>query len=207
MQAIAERYITEEEYWALEQDSLIKHEYFDGCIYAMSGASPRHNIVAANSLGSLVAQLRGKPCRAVGSDQRVKVEATGLSTYPDIVVYCQPARFEPRRPDTLLNPKLIIEVLSPSTAAYDKGVKFDHYKQLESLSDYLLIAQDRVQIDHYHRLENGDWLLHTAPDLSESIELESIGCALLLTDVYDGVELLSTPQPLRAAHTEDEVSE
>ncbi|MDQ3814367.1 MAG: Uma2 family endonuclease [Armatimonadota bacterium] len=155
MQALAEHYITEDEYWALEAGSDIKHEYFDGCIFSRPGGSPEHNRLAANAVISLGSQLRGTPCRAVGSDQRVKVEATGLNTYSDVVVYCRPWRFDPREKNTLLNPVVLIEVLSDSTADYDRTIKFDHYKQIESLRDYILIAQDRVRVEHFHRTATG----------------------------------------------------
>src|SRR5687768_13215855 len=169
MRVLAPEFITEEEYWQLEEQSETKYEYFNGEIFAMSGGSPEHAVLSVNASTALNNQLRGKPCRVGSSDQRVKVEATGLSTYPDVVVYCRPWRFDPRNADTLLTPTLIVEVLSPSTLNYDKGTKFDNYKQIESLRDYLLISQDKVQVEHYRRLDNGDWLLHTAIGLDASI--------------------------------------
>ena len=201
MQELAARYITEEEYIDFEEQSPVKHEYFDGCIYAMSGGSNRHAVLCTNAAAALVSRLRGKPCRAVGSEQRVKIEATGLQTYPDVSVYCLPARFEGKSNEMLLNPTVIIEVLSPSTEiyfqAYDQGTKFEHYKQLPSLTDYLLIAQDHVQVDHFHRQENGDWLLHTARTIEESIALDAVGAALPLGELYDGIEFPAEPLPLR----------
>ena len=191
------RYITEAEYWELEVDSPVKHEYYDGCIYAMAGGSHEHALLAANALGMLFARLRGKPCRAVGSDQHVKVEATGLQTYPDVTVFCAPARFDPNHRDTLLNPIVLIEVLSPSTRNYDKGAKFDNYKQIPSLCDYLLISSDQTQVEHYHRLENGDWLLHSAEFLEAVIMLESIDAALPLNELYEAVDLPDEPRRLR----------
>jgi Uma2 family endonuclease len=197
MQALAERYISEEEYWILEAESNIKHEYFDGGIYAMSGGNNRHALLCTNVSALLGSQLCGKNCRAVNSEQRVKIEATGLQTYPDASVYCAPARFEGKHNEVLLNPRVIIEVLSPSTEAYDRGNKFTHYKQIASMTDYLLIAQNRLQVDHFHRLENGDWLLHTATAPEETLTLHSIACTLMLGDLYDGLELSSELPLLR----------
>jgi Uma2 family endonuclease len=198
MQALATRFITEEEYWALEAQSPIKHEYFDGCIYAMAGGSNRHAVLCTKAAIAVGSRLRGKPCRVVGSEQRVKIEATGLQTYPDVSIYCPPARFEGNTNEVLLNPSVIIEVLSPSTELYDRGAKFEHYKQISSLTDYLLVAQDHVQVDHYRRQENGDWLLHTARTLDESITLEVVSAAVPLGELYDGIEFPAEPRPLRS---------
>jgi Uma2 family endonuclease len=198
MQALAERIITEEEYWALEADSATKHEYFDGCIFAMAGAGPEHNALAANAITSLTNQLRGTLCRAVGSDQRVKVGITGLNTYPDVVVYCRPWRFDPREKNTLLNPVVLIEVLSDSTAEYDRTIKFDHYKQIESLRDYILIAPDRVRVEHFHCTTSGDWLHRAATSREASLALDSIHCALSLSELYENIELPAESPPLHA---------
>jgi len=203
-QAVAQHYITEDEYWEHEERSDIKHEYFNGEIFAMAGASTPHNVLSFNAGSILGNQLRGTSCRPFGSDQRLKIEATGLQVYPDIAVYCRPWRADPKHKDTLLNPTVLLEVLSPSTAAYDQGEKFDHYKQLPSLCDYLLVWQDRVRVDCYRRLENGDWLLHTASTPEESIALESINCALPLSELYEDVELPDAPRPLRTTSPETE---
>ena len=197
-QALTQRFITEEEYRAQEVRSDIKHEYFNGEIFTMAGGTPRHARLSLRAGSVLDRQLRGNSCRAAGSDQQVKIEATGLVTYPDVVVYCQPFRFDERYPNTLLNPTVLIEVLSESTAAYDQGEKFDHYKQLPSLSDYLLVWQDRVRVDYYRRLGNDDWLLHTAATLEESISIQSINCLLPLGELYEDIELPDTPHSLRA---------
>lgn len=196
MQVAVEQFITEEEYWELEARSELKHEYFNGEIFAMSGGSPDHAVLAMNTGAALLARLRGKSCRVAGSDQRVKVEATGLMTYPDVVVYCRPWHFDARNTDTLLTPTLIVEVLSPSTLNYDKGAKFDNYKQIESLRDYLLIARDKIQVDHYHRLDNGDWLLHTATGLAKEIKLEALECSLALAELYRNIEPDNEPYSL-----------
>jgi len=204
MQAIAERYITEEEYWALEEASPIKHEYFDGRIYAMSGGSNARATLCLNAAATLRHLLRGKPCRAVGSEQRVKVEATGLETYPDAAVHCPPFRFKGRQKEVLLSPTVLVEVLSPSTVGYDRGKKFENYKQIETLTDYLLVSQHTVQIDHYRKLENGDWNLHTSTSLDDMLSLESIDCVLPVREVYEDVEFPSSPERLRDVVAEEE---
>lgn len=204
MQALALTYITEDEYWEMEQAALTKHEYFNGQIYAMAGASRVHNIIAMNAGSSLTAQLKGKKCRAVGSDQLVKVEATGLQTYPDITVYCPPARFDEKRQDTLLEPSVLVEVLSSSTADYDRTDKFDHYKKIATLGDYLLIAQDKRRVEHFHRNENNQWILQTATQNDDVVFLKSIECNLKIEDVYDGTDLPPALNLLRASMEEDD---
>lgn len=143
--------ISPEEYLRRERASDERHEYFAGRIYAMSGASREHSMICSNTLGSLWNQLRGKPCEVHSSDLRVQVSDTGLYTYPDLSVVCGKKLFADEHVDTLLNPKIVIEVLSPSTEAYDRGDKFAHYRTLDSLTDYLLIAQDKPRIEHYRR--------------------------------------------------------
>lgn len=197
MREFAPQPFTEEEYWQMEADSHVKHEYFRGYLYAMAGASRSHNVIASNALTSIGSQLRGKPCRAVRSDQRIKVEETGLQTYPDVVVYCEGARFDPRQQDTLLEPVALVEVLSPSTAEYDRTDKFDHYKQIPTLRDYILVAQDRVRVDHFHRDTQNNWQLLTLHEPDETIQLTSIDCTISVAEIYDGVELPLRVLPLR----------
>ena len=189
MQALAYHYISEEEYLELEEESLEKHEYFDGEIFAMAGGTAEHNVLGANVIVSLGSQLRGKPCRVATSDQRVKVSAEGLYTYPDAVVYCPPFQFDSIKKTTLLNPVVIIEVLSASTADYDKGKKFDSYKKIESLRDYVLISQDEMRVEHFHRNERDEWIHDAQSTASSAITLASIDCVLPLADVYDGIEV------------------
>ena len=183
-------YLTAEEYLARERRAEIKSEYFNGRVFAMAGASETHNLIVANVLASLVSQLKGRPCKAYASDMRVRVSSTGLYTYPDVSVVCGQARFEDRHQDTLLNPTIIVEVLSPSTESYDRGAKFEHYRTLESLTDYLLIAQDRAAIEHYTRLSDGRWLLSTGSGLEATMMIPSIEGELRLADVYDKVDWL-----------------
>ena len=182
-------YITPEEYLALEREAEYKSEYFNGEIFAMSGASPAHNQIVTNIVGELYAKFKKRPCRVYANDIRVKVSSTGLYTYPDVVAICNQPRFDDEQKDTLLNPTVIIEVLSDSTANYDRGEKFKHYRTLDSLAEYLLIAQDECHLEHYVRQANQQWLLLETNDLQEIIELPSINCHLALSDVYDKVEI------------------
>ncbi len=181
--------MTPEEYLALERQAEYKSEYFDGEIFAMSGASPTHNQITANVLAEIHAQFKKRPCRVYVNDMRVKVSPTGLYTYPDIVALCDKPRFDDAQKDTLLNPTVLIEILSDSTANYDRGAKFKHYRTLDSLKEYLLVAQNEYHIEHYVRQANNQWLLSETSHLIDVIELPSINCRLVLTDIYDKVEI------------------
>ena len=178
---------TPEQYLTLERKADYKSEYINGYIVAMSGASRQHNLIAGNIFREVSLQLKGGPCEAYINDMRVKVSPTGLYTYPDVVVACEEIRFDDEHTDTLLNPTVIVEVLSPSTEAYDRGEKFGHYRGLTSLQDYLLVAQDRICVEHYVR--QGDrWVLSDAKDPDETVHLGAIDCDLMLREVYDRVQ-------------------
>jgi len=180
---------TPEEYLALERDAPTKSEYVDGEIFAMAGASRRHTKISFNLAVEIGRQLKGRPCTGHSNDMRVKVAPTGMYTYPDMVVVCGREQFEEGEVDTLLNPTVIVEVLSPSTEGYDRGAKFAHYRRLESLQEYLLVAQDEVHLEHYVRQTDGQWLLSEANRLDEEIHLPSIDCRLSLAEVYDKTEV------------------
>jgi Uma2 family endonuclease len=175
------------DYLAFERASAEKHEYLDGDIYLMNGASANHNLIVGNIYASLHTQLRQRPCVVYPSDLRVKVNQTGLYTYPDISVTCDPPQFEDTQQDTLLNPAVIVEVLSPSTENDDRGKKFQHYRTLDSLQEYLLASQDSPRLERYLRQENEQWLFSDVTQLDTPLELPSIGCTLLLSDVYEKV--------------------
>src|SRR5439155_11928006 len=181
--AMQPRY-TPEEYLALERKADYKSEYANGQVIAMAGVSRSHNLIAGNLYREVSQQLRGRPCEAYISDMRVKVSRTGLYTYPDVVVVCGEIHFEDVHNDTLLNPTMIVEVLSASTEAYDRGEKFAHYRRLESLQEYLLVAQDKVRIEHYVR-QGTKWVLSELSDLNDTVPLATIDCAITLRDVYD----------------------
>ena len=154
----------------------------------MAGASRVHSQVSANVIIALGTRLKGRPCIVHGSDMRVRVSPTGLYTYPDVVVVCGKARFEDKHTDTLLNPFVLVEVISPSTEAYDRGTKFAHYRTLESLTDYVLVSQDRPLIEHYTRQPDNLWLLTAYEGLEAVAPFPSIACELPLLEVYDKVE-------------------
>lgn len=179
---------TPEEYLSLERTSETKHEYFAGEIYAMAGASLAHNVICGNLMYLLKGALRDSPCDAVQGDMRVQVMATGLYTYPDLAVLCGDPEFSDGQADTLLNPRLLIEVLSPSTESYDRGKKFEHYRQLDSLQEYLLVSQEKAHIDRFVKRSDGRWLLDDAEGLEGVLTLESVAAALPLAEVYRRVE-------------------
>ena len=194
---------TVEEYLAFERPSDERHEYLDGVIYAMAGsASPQamagesedHGTICVNLVTSLVTQLRGSPCRVFSKDTKVRCgpyrsyTREGLYAYPDLVVVCGPSQYLDQARDVLLNPTVIVEVLSPSTEAFDRGEKFRRYRAwLPTLTDYVLVAQDRPLIDHYHRQEDGTWALHALEGLDAPLNLETIGCTVPLADVYERI--------------------
>ena len=182
-------YVTPEEYLALERKAEYKSEYLHGEIFAMTGASRKHNLVTGNILAELNRQLRGKPGEVYASKMRVKVTATGLYTYPDVVVVCGEPKFEDEYVDTLLNPTLLVEVLSQSTERYDRIAKSSYYRTLDSLAEHLLVAQDEVRLEQYVKQANGQWLLFECSSLDKVVELPSISCSLALGDVYDKVSL------------------
>jgi Uma2 family endonuclease len=182
-------FLTPEQYLVSERAGDQKHEYYQGEVFAMVGASFSHVGIAANLLASLHGQLQSGPCRVFSSDLRVKVSRTGLYTYPDIGVVCDQPQFDDDQKDTLLNPRVIIEVLSPSTESYDRGKKFAHYRTVESLAEYLLVSQDQTRIEQYVRQPTHDWLLHEATEPAETIHLPSIECDLKLSDVYANIDL------------------
>jgi Uma2 family endonuclease len=183
-------YLTPEQYLEIESNAEFKSEYYQGEMFAMAGAGESHNLLVANLIIGLGAQLLSGPCRIYPSDMRLRVEKTGLHTYPDVMVVCSGPQFTGKNRVTLLNPTLIVEVLSPSTEAYDRGRKFDQYKSILSFQQYLLVASDRIHVDLFTRQLDGDWLLKSAdPPEEDSLKLQSIGCRLTLADLYRNVDL------------------
>ncbi len=176
-----------EDYLALERQADTRSEYLDGERFAMSGASVRHNRIVRNVVAALHGQLKTGDCEVFANDLRVRIPATDLYTYPDVVVLCGEPELDDRDPDTLLNPTLIIEVLSKSTQDYDRGSKFAHYRTLATLSDYVLMSQDRVHVEHFARQPTGQWLLTELERIEEGLDLPSIGCRLQLADAYHKV--------------------
>jgi len=189
MTALRQPIWTEEAYLEFERASDTKHEYYQGEIFAMAGASRNHDRIAGNTFVSLHIQLRNGPCSIHTSDMRVRVSRAGAFTYPDISVGCGEEEYTSDKPDTLLNPTLIVEVLSTSTEGYDRGKKFQHYRTLESLQEYVLISQDAHRIEHYVRQADDSWLFTEAVGLEATLQLPSIQCSLSLADVYEKVTL------------------
>ena len=180
-------FLTPAEYLEIERRAERKSEYYQGEMFAMAGATRKHSLIVTNLVFELVGQLRAKPCEVHSADMRLRVASTGLYTYPDVVVVCGEPQFADDQRDTLLNPALVIEVLSESTENYDRGRKFELYRTLPSLLEYLTIAQDRSHIEHHTRQEKY-WTLVEYGDLSQTIQLTSIGAALPLSSVYDKVD-------------------
>ena len=178
-----------EEYLEFERASETKHEYYGGEVLAMAGASYDHNLIVMNTGATLHSQLRGKPCRVLPSDLRIFVPAADIFAYPDLTVVCGRPSFGPGTPDTLLNPKVIIEVPSPSTESHDRGKKFQHYRTIGSLDEYVLITQGTPRIEHFVRQANDLWLFSEAIGSEATLHLPTIDCALTLADVYQEVEL------------------
>lgn len=190
-------YFTEEEYLAIERASKERHEYIDGRIFVMAGESDEHAEICANITGNLHAQLVGAPCRIRAHNTKVRSgpepkpsqNPEGFYSYPDALVVCGERKFHDKYRDVLLNPNVIIEVLSKSTEAFDRGEKFIRYRTwLPSLTDYLLVSYKKPLIEHYRRQSNGEWALATMEGLDAVLNIESIGCSLKLSDVYDGVK-------------------
>ena len=185
---------TVEEYLAFERTSDERHEYLDGVIYAMAGESPDHGRICTNLVATLVPQLRGSDCEVFSKDTKVCCgpyrahTREGLYTYPDLVVICGAMQFHSQAEDVLVNPQVIVEVLSPFSEAFDRGEKFHRYRRwLPTLTDYVLVGQDRPVIDHYHRAEDGLWMLQTLEDLEARLALETIGCMVPLAEVYERI--------------------
>ncbi|MDA8563970.1 Uma2 family endonuclease [Mariniblastus sp.] len=184
--------LTPAEYLEIERAAEARSEYFGGEMFAMSGASRAHNRISANILRRIDEQLDGRPCEVFMSDMRVKVNAVGLYTYPDVVATCENPEFEDAEVDTLLNPQVIIEVLSKSTEGYDRGKKFENYQKLKSLKEFLLVSQTSPRVERYTRQSDNEWLLWTTGDVAGSVEIKSIDCELRLVDIFAKVQFLPT---------------
>jgi Uma2 family endonuclease len=180
--------LTEEQYLELDRAAEFKSEYFDGEMFAMSGGSMRHADLQSNLQGELYAALRNGQCRVYGPDFRVRVSSS-IYTYPDVSVVCGKRLLADDRQDALLNPVAIFEVLSPSTETYDRGLKFQHYRTIATLQEYILVDQSQVRIEQYTRQDNNVWALRDYQSLDDQVTLASIGVSLSLGRIYDRVEL------------------
>ena len=189
------RRLSEAEYLEIERAADYKSVFFDGEMFAMAGGKPEHSLIGTNLAGEFHARLKGRPCGAYNADLRIKVEPTGLYTYPDLSVICGPLQFAPATDDTIINPTVLVEVLSESTEAYDRGTKFEHYRQIPSLREYLLVSQKQPRIEQFVRQTDNRWLLNEAVGLEASVTLQSLNIVISLAEVFANVKF--APSPIR----------
>jgi Uma2 family endonuclease len=193
--AAATHHLSETEYLERERRAEFKSEFFAGEVFAMAGGSAPHSLIAANFVKRLGTELEARPCVVYTADLRIKIEATGLQTYPDCTVVCGPQQFLDDVRDALLNPNLIVEVLSDSTEAYDRGRKFEHYRQILTLREYVLASQKEPRVEVFVRRDDGQWLWREAAGLDATLELPALQVKLPLREIYAKVEFI--PSPLR----------
>ena len=189
------RKLTVAEYLAIEEKAERKSEFYDGEMFLIAGASREHNVLARNLTGHLFARLQGGPCQVFVSDQRVKVDRSGLYTYPDLLIVCGPPEYSAESRDTLTNPKVVIEVLSDSTEKYDRTTKFRHYKKLPSVMEYVLVAQDEPLVERFTRPADGTWAQTDFVGLDATIALITVPASVPLAHVYFGVVFPTLPRP------------
>ena len=185
MSALPKKRYTMEEYLALEEKAEYKSEYFNGEIFAMAGAAPAHSRISSNLNANIHQQLKKGPCYTLDNDTKVKVERTGLVTYPDVIVVCGKPKYE--KDIILLTPTVLAEVLSASTEKYDRTVKVRHYQQIESLQELILVAQDEAHVEQFVRQADGSWRHSFTVGLESTLVLASIPISIPLTEVYDRV--------------------
>ncbi len=194
MSSVKKQRLTSQEYLVRERAADFRSEFYRGEMLAMWGASWEHTLIKDNLAHEAANQLKNGPCRVVTSDLRVKVDATGLYTYPDVIILCAEPKFEDAKlPDTLLNPQIVIEVLSESTEKYDRGTKFAHFRQLPSVKEYLLAAQDRPSVERYVRQTDDSWLLTALSDLAQTLRFASIPVEIGLAEIYRGITFPAEP--------------
>jgi len=181
-------FVTPEQYLEIERAAEFRSEYLAGTMYAMSGSTLIHALIVNNTGLCLNNQLRGRECTAFMTDLRLYVRQHKLITYPDVFVTCRPFQLLDNRKDTVVDARVIVEVLSPSTMKYDRLEKFRFYRGLPSFREYLLFAQDEIHAEHHVRQPDGSWLMREYSSPSDEIDLKSIDCRLRLADVYERVE-------------------
>jgi Uma2 family endonuclease len=189
--------LTEEQYLAIERAAQFKSEFLNGEMFAMAGVSMQHSRIQTNLLVELSNRFRGSACEAFGSDFRVRVSSSGMYTYPDVIVVCGKPILADAHQDNLLNPAVIFEVLSPSTESYDRGLKFQHYRTIESLKDYILVNQNRILIEQFIRQADNTWVLRDYPRPEDELKIDSIGVMIPLARIYERVEI--TPLDLESS--------
>jgi Uma2 family endonuclease len=181
-------FLTPEQYLEIERKAETRSEYYNGEMFAVAGASERHGVIIYNIAGEFRRQFKGRPCRAIMNDLRVRVLPSCLYTYPDVVVMCGESQYADDRKDTVQNPVVLVEVLSESTRDYDRGRKFEFYRGLTSLREYLVVAQDSPHVELWTRQDENHWLLTELKDGNQSVHLTSIDCVLKLSEIYDQVD-------------------
>jgi Uma2 family endonuclease len=193
MSAVPKRKLTPAEYLAIEKTAEFKSEFFNGEMFAMAGASRPHNRVKENLAIEIGSRLKGGACQSFSSDQRVLVNRTGLYTYPDLLIVCGEVESTGDDEDTITNPRVIVEVLSPSTERYDRTTKFDHYQQIPSVQEYILVAQDAARCERYVRQADGTWGYTSFVGLEAVLALTSVPVQVPLADIYAGAEFPDPP--------------
>jgi Uma2 family endonuclease len=193
------------EYLSREAASTIRHEYYRGEIFAMAGNTTHHNEIQVNLIHQLRLALNGSPCRPYGTDLRIRIEPVNLFTYPDVVVICGEPELARVDPMAVTNPRVVFEILSPSTEAYDRGEKFEFYQHLASLQEYVLVSQDRAHIDRFVRQPDRDWRLRPFAGLADELDIESLKCRISLALVYENVKFtpplaVHGPEPSKTAN-------
>jgi Uma2 family endonuclease len=189
--------LTEEQYLAIERAAQFKSEFLNGEMFAMAGVSMQHSRIQTNLLVELSNRFQGSACEAFGSDFRVRVSSSGMYTYPDVSAVCGKPILADNHQDILLNPVVIFEVLSPSTESYDRGLKFQHYRTIESLKDYILVNQNRILIEQFIRRADNTWTLRDYPRPEDELKIDSIGVQIPLARIYERVEI--TPLDLESS--------
>jgi Uma2 family endonuclease len=187
MSALRKPWLSPLEYLALERVAETRSEYLDGEIFAMAGGTLGHNLIAANSLREIGNAMKDRPCIAVGSDMKVRIEAANTFVYPDVSGLCGPIQIYDDGKDAYSNPSFIIEVLSDSTETYDRGGKFHRYQTLPSLREYILISQTSMAVDVFRR-QGAEWLYHSLQQPGDLLRIDSVGCVIPLAEIYRGVE-------------------
>ena len=177
-------YLTPEEYLAIERHAEYKSEYVDGVMYAMAGGSPRHNLVSGSIHTLINVHLWESPCKVFNSEMKVRVPSSRKYHYPDVTIVCEKPEYADDEKDVLLNPLLIVEVLSKSTQGYDKGKKFLYYQEIDSFREYLLVAQDQPVVQHYVRQPDGSWIYKKIEGMEQGVQLATINFQLKLKDIY-----------------------
>jgi len=182
--------LTPEQYLDMERAAAERHEFVDGAMVAMAGGSPKHALITMNAGAALRTALRGRPCLTFSSDARVSAHWTRLITYPDVTVVCGQPEYAGEKRDTIANPTVLVEVLSPSTEEYDRGTKANFYRFIPSLREFLLVGQTPVEIDHYRRMDDGSWQIVALRSGDDVVQLQSLEVSIPVAEIYQGVELL-----------------